>query len=80
MKIYIQETGWRDRAMIRFGIYFALIRHRDGLLALAGGLLDEYGLLSVAERMINADDFASLITQEIDKWGKVVREAGVRMD
>jgi hypothetical protein len=68
MKIYIQETGWRDRAMIGFGVYFALIRHRDGRLALAGGLLNEYGLLPAAEAMINADDFASLVMQEIDQF------------
>jgi len=68
MKIYIQETGWRDRAMVSFGIYFALIRHRDGRIALAGGLLDEYGLLHAAEGMIDADEFASLIMQEIDEF------------
>jgi hypothetical protein len=68
MKTYIQETGWRDRAMVGFGVYFALIRHRDGRLALAGGLLNEYGLLPAAEAIISADDFASLIMQEIDQF------------
>jgi hypothetical protein len=68
MKIYIQDTGWRDRAMIGFGIYFALIRHWDGQLAVAGGLLDEYGLLHSAEGMLDADEFASLIVQEVDQF------------
>ncbi|HXI06447.1 MAG TPA: hypothetical protein VNJ49_08945 [Bradyrhizobium sp.] len=68
MKNYVQETGWRDRAMISFGVYFALIRHRDGRMALAGGLLDEYGLLQAAERMFKADEFASLIMEEIDQF------------
>lgn len=66
MKRYVREAGWRDRAMIGFGVYFALIRHRDGRSALAGGLLDEYGLLQAAARMIDADDFATLVMQEID--------------
>jgi len=68
MKLYIQETGWRDRAMTSFGIYFALIRHWDGRMAVAGGLLDEYGLLRPAEGMLDADEFASLIVQEVDQF------------
>lgn len=68
MKRYIEETGWRDPAMIRFGIYFALIRHRDGQLAVAGGLLDEYRLLRAAEPMIEADEFATMIIQEVDQF------------
>ena len=68
MKLYIQETGWRDRAMTSFGIYLALIRHWDGRMAVAGGLLDEYGLLRPAEGMLDADEFASLIVQEVDQF------------
>lgn len=68
MKDYVAATGWRDRAMIGFGIYFALIRQRDGREALFGGLLDEYGLVEAAAAMIGADEFAALIVAEIDRF------------
>jgi hypothetical protein len=45
-----RQSGERHR----FGVYFALIRQRDGRLALAGGLLNEYGLLLAAEAILKA--------------------------
>ena len=68
MRDYIAAAGWRDRAMIGFGIFFALVRQRDGREALAGGLLDEYGALQAAEAMIGADECADLVTAEIDRF------------
>ncbi|QND60225.1 hypothetical protein [Mesorhizobium huakuii] len=68
MKRYIQKSGWRNIAMIGFGIYFALIRHKDGLRAIRGGLLNEYGLLSAAEKTVSEATFAAMISQEIDQF------------
>lgn len=68
MPDYVAAAGWRDRAMIGFGIYVALIRERDGLVALSGGLLDEHGLLQAAEAMLAPDDLAGLIVDEIDRF------------
>lgn len=68
MRDYIAAAGWRDRAMIAFGIFFALIRHRDGREAIAGGLLDEYGLMQAAEAMIDPAGFAGLIVAEIGRF------------
>ncbi|MBR0753636.1 hypothetical protein JQ604_15715 [Bradyrhizobium jicamae] len=67
MKLYIKETKWRDLAMIRFGIYFALIRHRDGI-RFPHGPLDEYGLLRAAEKLIAPDQFAAEIVQELEQF------------
>ncbi|UIN38197.1 hypothetical protein [Methylobacterium oryzae] len=66
MRTYIAEAGWRDRAMIRFGVYFALIRYRDGLITLSGGFLEEYGVLDAAESLLEPADFAALILEELD--------------
>ncbi|MCJ2130070.1 hypothetical protein [Methylobacterium sp. E-045] len=71
MKTYIAETGWRDRAMIDFGVYFALIRHRDGLINLNGGFLEEYGLLDAVESMMSADDFAEAMLGELDRFVEI---------
>lgn len=68
MRDYIAAAGWRDRAAIAFGVFFALIRHRDGREAIAGGLLDEYGLMQAAETMIGPADLADLIATEIDRF------------
>ncbi|MCJ9720101.1 hypothetical protein MOV66_02435 [Agrobacterium sp. SHOUNA12C] len=68
MKRYIAKVGWRDTAMISFGIYFALIRHRDGRIAMRGGLLDEYDLLRAAEDMVEPQEFVALIAQEVDRF------------
>jgi hypothetical protein len=66
MRTYIAEAGWRDRAMIRFGVYFALIRYRDGLITLSGGFLEEYGVLDAAAGLLEPADFAALILEELD--------------
>ncbi|WP_244413372.1 hypothetical protein [Methylobacterium radiotolerans] len=66
MRTYIAEAGWRDRAMIRFGVYFALIQYRDGLITLSGGFLEEYGVLDAAEGLLEPVDFATLILEELD--------------
>ncbi|GJD40523.1 hypothetical protein [Methylobacterium bullatum] len=71
MRTYIAETGWRDRAMIGFGIYFALIRHRDGLINLNGGFLEEYGLLDAVEPMMSPEDFAEAMLGELDRFAKI---------
>ncbi len=68
MKHYIEKVGWRDTAMISFGIYFALIRHRDGRVAMKGGLLDEYGLVRAAMKMIEPHEFAALISHEVNQF------------
>ncbi|MGZ9720280.1 hypothetical protein [Rhizobium miluonense] len=68
MKRYIEKFGWRDTAMISFGIYFALIRHRDGRIAMRGELLDEYGLLRATANMKEPHEFAALISQEVDQF------------
>lgn len=66
MQTYIAATGWRDRAMIGFGVYFALIRYRDGVISLGGGFLEEHGVLDAAEGLLDPADFAVLIREELD--------------
>jgi len=68
MKRYIENVGWHNTAMISFGVYFALIRYRDGRVAMRGGLLDEYGLVRAATKMIEPHEFAALISQEVNQF------------
>ncbi|MCJ2063864.1 hypothetical protein MKK63_14245 [Methylobacterium sp. J-088] len=68
VKAYLAETGWRDAAMLGFGIYVALIQYRDGLIWLGGGFLANHGLLDAAETLLSADAFADLMLQELDRF------------
>ena len=68
MAKYIKENGWPDESAVRFGIYFALLRERDGRTALTGGLLNEYGLVDAVKKMISSDEFAALIMDEVDQF------------
>jgi len=68
MKNFVKDNGWKNEAMIRFGIYFALIRQRDGRSANPGGLLNEYGLITTVKKTMKADEFAALILEEINHF------------
>ena len=65
MRDYVTATGWRDEPMIRFGIYFALIRERDGRMSPAG-LLNEYGLVDAAADRLDPEAFARMVVEEIE--------------
>jgi hypothetical protein len=65
MKDYVAAAGWRDEAMIRFGIYFALIRERDGRVS-SGGLLNEYGLIDAVADRLDPEAFARMLVEEIE--------------
>jgi hypothetical protein len=65
MKFAVAAHGWNDPGMQRLGVYFALIRERDGRRA-PSGLLNEYGLLDAAEGTVDAASLAAMIADEIN--------------
>ncbi|MGU3403828.1 hypothetical protein [Methylobacterium brachiatum] len=67
LETYIAETGWRDAAMIRFGLYAAMTQYRDGVIIL-GGHLDTSGLVGAAEALLSPDAFAEAILDELDRF------------
>jgi hypothetical protein len=68
MKRYIKAHKWRDLAMIKLGIYFALVVRGGGGIVYKGSALRDFGLLQAAERMIAPEQFAAEIMQEIDEF------------
>jgi hypothetical protein len=61
MPDYVSAHGWRDRAALRFGIYFTLNLFWGGLM---GGSVNSDGLMSAAAGMVEASEFADMVLAE----------------
>lgn len=64
MPEFLKRYGWRDEAVLRFGVFFAINRIWGGLRPEAQ-IWNEYGLLDAASGMLKADAFADLVLAEL---------------
>jgi hypothetical protein len=61
----IERHGWRDREMLRFGVFVVLNIRWGGS---GGGDANCYGLLAAAENQVSPSEFADMVIAEIKKF------------